>query len=130
DDMPVLHDDERRARTNAAARLRAKARERVGRVLLPVAVRLEDDRRAGSLPREVRREVLDEPCAEATRDRAIVVRAHAGLGRVTTEQQRDAQLDPTIGRAAARPRAKTGLRTDDDARGEVLDLPLAIDRRI
>src|SRR5581483_8644866 len=104
--------------------------ERVGRMLLPVAVGLEHHRRATALRAEVRHDVLDEPRPDAPRERALVLGAHARLGSVTAEQDREAQLDPAIGDAAAHARSEARLWPEHDARREVLDLALAVDRGI
>ena len=95
--VTVLDDDERRPGAHAAARLCAETRERVGGMLLPVAVRFEDHRRARRAARESRDEILDAPRAEAPRDVALIVRGDAGLWRVAAEQDRNAQLDPADG---------------------------------
>ena len=73
DDVAVLDDHQRRSTANAATRLRAEARQRVARMLLPVAVRLEDDRHALAIRGELRDDVLDDPGPEPPRERAMIV---------------------------------------------------------
>src|SRR5437879_2178366 len=124
--MLVLHDHEARAGAYAYARLRAEARERVARVLLPVAVGLEHDGHAWRLGGEARDDVLDEPGAALARQLAKVVARKAGLGGVPAEQDRRQQLDP---RPCAL-RARCGARAEQRARREVLDLALAVDRGV
>ena len=73
DDVTVLHDHERRATANAAAGLGTESRERVGGMLLPVAVRLEDHGCAVGLRGEFGDHVLDEPRPDLARERSLVV---------------------------------------------------------
>src|SRR5438093_1231603 len=126
EDMLVLHDHEARAGAYASARLRAEARERVARVLLPVAVGLEHDGHAWRLGGEARDDVLDEPGAALTRQLAEVVARKAGLGGVPGEEDGREELDP---RPCAL-RARCGARAEQRARREVLDLALAVDRGV
>src|SRR6266850_742445 len=130
DDVTVLHDDERRPAAHSATRLRAETREGVRRVLVPVAVGLEDDGRARRVDRGPRDEILDAPGAEVARELALVIGTERGLGRMAAEQDRKAQLDPAIALRGARARPQLWAWTENDARGEVLDLALAVDRRV
>ncbi len=128
DDVPVLDDDERRATAHATTGLRAKPRERVARMLLPVAVRLEDHRHARPVGGELRDDILDDPRAQRARERAVIVAAQARLGSVTAEEDGHPQLDPSAAVAAARRRRpRRWTRTEEGACREVLDLALAID---
>ncbi len=104
DDVAILDDNERGAAANTAARLRAQPRERVARMLFPVAVRLEDHRNTRAVGGELRDDVFDDPRSELSRERAVIVAAQPGLRGVATEQDRRAQLDPTASLATSRRR--------------------------
>ena len=61
-----------------------------------------------------------------SRERAEVVAAQARPRGMAAEQERRRELDP----AARVVRLRRGARAEDDARREVLDLALAVDRRV
>jgi len=123
----IAYEHDARPGAHGAGRGGREPAQRVARILGPVAVRLEDDRHAAALRRELGDEIVDEPGARGARDRAQVVERDRALWRVAAEQERDAELDPGARAAGA---IDGGPRPDDDAGGEVLDLALAVDRRI
>ena len=132
DGVAVLHEHERRAAAHAAAGLRTEARERVARMLLPVAVRLEDHRHALAVGGELRDDVLDDPRPE------LVARARGDPRRAARSPARDRRGGSACCSSTQRPRsrearrrgARRRTRTEQSARREVLDLALAVDRGI
>src|SRR5207245_8840460 len=102
------------------------ARQRGTRMLLPGAIGLEDHGDSVADLGEALHHVLDDPRAERARERAVVVATDARFGRVPAEQDRRAQLDPARSARIAWRRAWA----QQHARGEVLDLTLAVDRGI
>src|SRR5687767_13203432 len=126
-DRAVLDDDEPRARADRGARGRADAGERIAQTFLPVAVRLKDGGGTPRLAGKVVGEIVEHPGAEPVRERSRLRRRESRARVVAAEEDRDAQLDPRPRRAGA---VRRGTRTEHDARREVLDLPLTVDRRV
>src|SRR6266550_6680759 len=125
-DTLVANDDELRAAADAACGRRTKPRQRVARVLLPIAIGLQEDRRDSRIRCEPSDHVIDQPCALLTREGAEVVAPQTGPGRVATKEQWRRELDPP-------PRVvclRRGPRAEQSTRGEMLDLALAVDRGI
>ena len=126
DDAPVADDQHRRAASDRARRFGSETRERVPRVLVPVAVGLEHERWP-----EPRDHVLEKPRASLARERAEVVGHETGLRRVPAEEKRCRELEP-LGRLGGSAPQAPGMRsrTKQHPRREVLDLAFAIDRRV
>jgi len=119
----VGDDHQGRPRAHRATGLRAEARERVACRFVPVPVGRQQGR---AVRREVGGEVLEEPGPERPRDGTLSLRSDARLGRVPAEEDRLPELDPPpVARAIER-----WPGSEDRARREVLDLALAVDRRI
>ena len=122
----VANDYELRARAHAACGRRTEPGQRVARVLLPIAIGLQEDRRDSRIRCEPSDHVIDQPCALLTREGAEVVAPQTGPGRVATKEQWRRELDPP-------PRVvclRRGPRAEQSTRGEMLDLALAVDRGI
>ena len=125
-DAVIAYDHELRARAHSAGGRRAKASKRIARVLLPVAIRFKEDRGDPRVRREPGHDVVEQPRPLLTGERAEVVAAQAGPGGMATEQERRRELDPAPRVVGLRCRP----RTEQDARREMLDLALAVDRGI
>src|SRR5436190_11361594 len=127
DDGIVSDDDEPRARAHPADRLGAKTGQRVARMVLPVAIGLEHDRRSPLVvARETSENVFDEPRPPLARERAEVVGRETGGRGVAAKEDRRRELEPRSPRAPPRQRP----RSEKDARRKVLDLALAVDRGV
>ena len=126
-DAAVLDEHQPRPATHARARRGTETRQRVAQALLPVAIGLQPERGAARRGGEVRDQIVDGPGPEAGGERARLRVGQAGPGIVAADEDRQAELDP-------RPHGSGALRgrpwAEDDARREVLDLALAVDRRV
>ena len=125
-DALIANDDELRARAYAACGRRTQPGQSVARMLFPIAIGLEEDRRDPRIRGEPSDHVLDQPRALLARERAEVVATQSGPGGVATEEERRGELDPPPRVVGLRRRP----RPQQNTRGEMLDLALAVDRGI
>src|SRR6185503_18509617 len=82
----VANDHELRARAHSARGRGAETSKRVARMLFPIAVRLEDDRRGLRLRGEPGHDVIQQPRALLTREAAEIVAPKAGPRRMAAEE--------------------------------------------
>src|SRR2546422_10597081 len=102
----VIPDDhELSTGADSTRRHRAEPGEGVARVLFPIAIGFEDDRRGPRICREPGDDVLEQPRPLLTRKRAEVVAPQARGGGMTAEQKRRRELDPAARVVRVRGRA-------------------------
>ena len=122
----VANDYELRARAHAACGRRTEPGQRVARVLLPIAIGLQEDWRDSRIRCEPSDHVIDKPRALLAREGAEVIASQPGPRGMPAKEERRGEFDPParVVRLRRRPRA------EQNTRGEMLDLPLAVDRGI
>src|SRR5712691_5104585 len=125
-DAVVVDHDELGSGAHTPRRLRSEAHECITRVLFPITIGFEQDRRGLRVRGEPGDDVLEEPRPLLAREGAEVVAPKARRGGMAAEQEWRRELDPTP-RVV---RLRRGPRAEEHPGREVLDLALAVDSGI